>query len=103
PETPEYVDVSDAGWRAVLAARPGIAGPTQLVVHDMEADLAAGPDGPRYEDLLPAKLALDAWYVRKASPMLDALVVVALVERFLLGRRRTAVHRRLERDIGSGV
>jgi lipopolysaccharide/colanic/teichoic acid biosynthesis glycosyltransferase len=37
PETPTLVDVGDPAWRRVLAAKPGIAGPTQLIVHDWES------------------------------------------------------------------
>ena len=39
PETPVYVDLDDARWQAVVTARPGIAGPTQVLIHDFEAGL----------------------------------------------------------------
>jgi lipopolysaccharide/colanic/teichoic acid biosynthesis glycosyltransferase len=87
PEAAEFVDDS-AAWRAVLAARPGMAGPTQVVVHHVEAGLVDGPDGPtRYRaEVLPAKLAVDRWYLASASPWLDAQVVAAVADRFVFRR-----------------
>ena len=95
PETPEYVDADDPRWPAVLQAPPGIAGPTQLLVEEWEAEALTGPHaGDVYRDqVLPVKLAVDAWYVANASPRVDAAVVWSLVERFVLHRRITAIHR----------
>jgi lipopolysaccharide/colanic/teichoic acid biosynthesis glycosyltransferase len=99
PETPSYVDFDDARWHRVLAARPGIAGATQVVIHDYEAGLGAD-DLQRYEaEMLPVKLAVDEWYLAHASLRVDLLVAWALAERFVLRRRTTALHRRLERDV----
>jgi lipopolysaccharide/colanic/teichoic acid biosynthesis glycosyltransferase len=100
PEAPDWVDDSPA-WQEVLAVRPGIAGPTQLIVAEWERELiAAASDGSAYvSDVLPVKLAIDAWYVRHASPRFDALVISSLVERVALRRRA----RRLEALIGSNV
>jgi lipopolysaccharide/colanic/teichoic acid biosynthesis glycosyltransferase len=96
PETPAYVDQDDPRWQVVLRARPGIAGPTQALVHDWEehllADAAAGDDV--YGDLvLPLKLAVDEWYVRNASPLADLVVIASLFERFVGGRAVTWAHR----------
>ena len=95
PETPEYVDERDPRWQAVLAAKPGIAGPTQLLIHDYEAKhLDGGPE--RYVDeILGIKLAIDAWYLEHASPMVDVLVAVAAVQRFGFGKRTTVLHHRV--------
>ena len=99
PETPEYVDLDDARWRRVLRARPGIAGATQVVIHDYEAGLGIN-DLERYEaEMLPVKLAVDEWYLTHASLLIDGLVALALVERFVLRRRTTALHRRLTREV----
>lgn len=99
PETPVYVDLDDARWQAVVRARPGIAGPTQVLIHDFEAGLAVD-DLKRYEaEMVPVKLAIDQWYLREASLAVDLLVVRALVERFLLRRPMTTLHHRLEREI----
>ena len=100
PEAPEFVDPDDDGWRAVLAAPPGIAGPTQLAVGDWERDIiTASPDGSAYErEVVPVKVAIDRWYVENASPAVDAMVAVGLAQhlagrpaRHLLGRIRAAV------------
>lgn len=83
PEAPEFIDGADPRWQAVLAAPPGMAGPTQLVVNDWERDvITAAPDGSAYlDEVVPVKLAIDAWYVRRASLGLDLRVTVALVGR----------------------
>ncbi|MGH9013047.1 MAG: sugar transferase [Acidimicrobiia bacterium] len=96
PETPAYVNQEDPRWQAVLRGRPGIAGPSQVLVHDWEdhllADAAPGDDV--YGDLvLPLKLAVDEWYVTNASPLADLVVIAGLVERFLGGRTVTWAHR----------
>jgi lipopolysaccharide/colanic/teichoic acid biosynthesis glycosyltransferase len=96
PETPAYVDQDDPRWQAVLRVRPGIAGPTQALVHDWEEHLLADapPGDDVYGDLvLPLKLAVDEWYVRNASPLADLVVIASLVERFVLGRTVTWAHR----------
>lgn len=99
PETPSLVDTDDARWRAVLAVRPGITGPTQLVAEQWEADvLDEGGHVDRYRlEVLPVKLAVDRWYVEQASPWVDLVVAWSMVERFVLGRSCTAVER-LVRD-----
>lgn len=99
PETPVYVDLDDPRWQAVVQAVPGIAGPTQVLIHDFEAGLAIG-DLKRYEaEMVPVKLAIDQWYLTHASPFIDALVLWALLERFAARRSTTALHRRLEREV----
>jgi len=92
PEAPEYVNDTDPGWRAVLAAPPAIAGPTELAVGDWERDvITAAPDGSVYEsEVLPVKVAIDRWYVEQATPAIDMRVVLGLVQR-LVGRTASAV------------
>jgi lipopolysaccharide/colanic/teichoic acid biosynthesis glycosyltransferase len=101
PETPELVDRTDDRWAAVLAARPAIAGPAQVVVHRFEAAIVDGPDGEeRYvREILPAKLAVDRWYLRAASPLLDLFVIGAIAHRFLFRRPGG----RLERRVAAAV
>lgn len=104
PEAPEYVDATDDDWRAVLAAPPGIAGPTQLAVGDWERDIiTAAPDGSAYErDVVPVKVAIDRWYVEQASPGIDALVVVSLARR-LAGRPVGALLERIRAGVPDAV
>ena len=87
PEAPAFVDLTDPMWQVVLSAPPGIAGPTQLVVGDWErGSIDADADGSTYREVvLPVKLAIDAWYLRSASPGTDARVLLALVRRILPG------------------
>lgn len=101
PETPELVDPDDPRWHHILRVPPGITGATQLLVHDWEEEVLAGTGHvERYrDDVLPVKLAIDAWYVRRGTPLLDAAIVVAMVERFVLGRRETVVHRWVRREV----
>ena len=100
PEAPEYVDATDDDWRAVLAAPPGIAGPTQLVVGDWEREIiTASPDGSAYErDVVPVKAAIDRWYVENASAAVDALVAVGLAQH-LLGRMPAPLLERVHRCV----
>lgn len=101
PEAPEFVDEHDASWRHVLRAKPGIAGPTQLLVYHWEACVVSGPGGERdYRDVvLPVKLAIDQWYVRRASPWVDALVIASLVQCLLGGSRETLISVRVRRAV----
>ena len=101
PETPSLVDPSDPRWARVLAVAPGITGPTQLVVERWEAAALGRDDAVEVyaAEILPVKLAVDAWYVAAASPVVDALVAWSMVERFLLGRELTAVERRVRRAV----
>lgn len=100
PEAPEFVDTTDPAWQAVLEAPPGIAGPTQLAVGDWERDvITAAPDGSAYEhDVVPVKVAIDRWYVERATPMLDVAVVVGLLQH-LLGATPEPLLRRVRAEV----
>jgi lipopolysaccharide/colanic/teichoic acid biosynthesis glycosyltransferase len=101
PEAPEYVDNNDLRWKRLLQVPPGIAGPTQLVVSDWERHLiAADPDGPAYRDVvLPAKLAIDQWYVESMSFTRDLGVAMALLKRLLCGDEATRMRQRVAREV----
>jgi len=69
PEDPRYVDLGDPLHRRVFGVRPGITGPTQLQYRD-EATLLAGSDDPDRlyrEEILPAKLRMDAEYLDRRT------------------------------------
>jgi lipopolysaccharide/colanic/teichoic acid biosynthesis glycosyltransferase len=77
PEDPTFADMSDPLHRRVFSARPGITGLAQLAFHD-EADRLVGPDAERrYRDeILPAKLRLDAEYLDRRSTLLDLQILI---------------------------
>lgn len=89
PEDPRYADLQNPLHREVFAAKPGITGLTQLLYVD-EARLLTGADPEqRYRDeILPAKLRLDAAYLRHRSTRLD-LWILAQTPLAILGRRPT--------------
>lgn len=105
PEAPEYVDLDDPQWQEVLAAPPGMAGPTQLVVNDWERQVITElPDGSGYEHkVVPVKLALDRWYLRRSSPRIDALVAVTLVRRFLPGTESYTLRKLVRAEVPESV
>jgi lipopolysaccharide/colanic/teichoic acid biosynthesis glycosyltransferase len=80
PEDPRFVDLSIPLHRRVFTARPGITGPTQLAFRDESAWLV-GPDAERrYRDeILPAKLRVDADYLSRRSTMLDLRILARTV------------------------
>lgn len=102
PEAPAMVDLSDARWTDVLRVPPGITGATQIVVHAWEEDLLGG-GGDHVEryvaDILPVKLAIDRWYVRRGTPALDLAIVISMAERFILRRPVTVVDRWVRREV----
>jgi lipopolysaccharide/colanic/teichoic acid biosynthesis glycosyltransferase len=95
PETPALVDHDDPRWARVLAARPGITGPTQLVVERWESErLQDGSQEDVYRsEILPVKLAIDAWYVEQGTVLTDLQVGWSMLERFVLHRSDTWVGR----------
>jgi lipopolysaccharide/colanic/teichoic acid biosynthesis glycosyltransferase len=101
PEAPEFVDLDDPRWRHILQAPPGLAGPTQLMVNEWERQhISAAPDGSDYVPIvLPVKLAIDEWYVRRASLRLDATVALALVRRLLPSLPSTHLADRVCREV----
>lgn len=92
PEDPRYVDRDDPLHREVFAARPGITGPAALAYRHEEALLAeltlemahgegretstTGDLDRAYRDIvLPAKLSLDAEYLRTRSTRGDLVIL----------------------------
>lgn len=84
PEDPGFVDLTDPLHRRVFMARPGITGLAQLTFHD-EADQLAGQDAERRyrEQILPAKLRLDAEYLDRQTTLLDLRILVRTVRTVL--------------------
>jgi lipopolysaccharide/colanic/teichoic acid biosynthesis glycosyltransferase len=84
PEDPRFVDLSDPHHRRVFMARPGITGLAQLRYRD-EALLLTGPDFERRyrEEILPAKLLLDAEYLEMRSMWVDLRILVQTISAVL--------------------
>jgi lipopolysaccharide/colanic/teichoic acid biosynthesis glycosyltransferase len=80
PEDPAYVDLSSPLHRRVFSARPGITGLAQIEFHD-EAHHLVGPDADRRyrEEILPAKLMLDAEYLGRRTTLLDLQILLKTV------------------------
>lgn len=97
PEAPEYVDLDADAWRAALAARPGIAGPTQVVIHGWEARLASIE--AYVGEVVPRKLEVDRWYAEHASPVVDLDVLRSVLRSVVAPDQETPVHRRLTREL----
>ncbi len=100
PEDPRFVDDSEE-WQRALAARPGIAGVTQVIASDWERRNLDGEDAEqKYRQIaMPAKVLVDGWYVENASPRLDGAVLVSLAMQFLGGSSTTPVHRTVTRAV----
>jgi lipopolysaccharide/colanic/teichoic acid biosynthesis glycosyltransferase len=87
PEDPRFVDFADPLHREVFSARPGLTGLAQLVFVDEASSIdPANPEGHYRDAILPAKLQLDAAYLRNRTTRLD-LWILAQTPRAILGRR----------------
>jgi lipopolysaccharide/colanic/teichoic acid biosynthesis glycosyltransferase len=69
PEVPEYVQIEEPVWQAVLQVRPGVTDVASLVYRDEEKLLgtSADPNALYRETVLPSKLALNLGYLRSRS------------------------------------
>lgn len=95
PEDPKFVDLTHPSWQTALHARPAIAGLTQILAAPWEKAHLNGPDAEAvYANVaVPAKVAVDAWYVENASPSIDWAIVTSLANHFLFGATKTVAHR----------
>lgn len=84
PEDPVFVDLSVPLHRRVFSARPGITGLAQLAFHD-ESKRLSGPQAERRyrEEILPAKLRLDAAYLDRRTTLLDLQILLRTVRTVL--------------------
>jgi lipopolysaccharide/colanic/teichoic acid biosynthesis glycosyltransferase len=91
PEVPKFILWDDEKQKQVLEARPGLTDPAILHGHFDEAALLEGQANPEeyYARVLaPAKLALNADYVRNRSIWLDLTILAGTAAR-LLGVRQS--------------
>ena len=95
PESPKYVAEWTDEERAILAFRPGITGPTQIVYIDEEEQLVGDPDAMYEAELMHAKLAVDLDYVREFTLRRDlGIMWRTLVGILSAGERRSNRPRR---------
>ena len=89
PEDPAFVDMTNPLHRRVFTAKPGITGLAQLQFHD-EAELLIGVDPERHyrDEILPAKLRLDAEYLDRRTTLLDLEILLRTIGA-VLGRPST--------------
>ena len=69
PEVPEYVELREPVWQAVLSVKPGITDLATLLHRDEERLLACVDNPEKYyrEVLLPSKLALSRHFIETAG------------------------------------
>lgn len=79
PEIPEIVNLYDAGQKKVLAVKPGLVGPNQIVWRNEKNLLPENVDDVEsyyVKHILPEKLARDLRYVEAANFFLDLKYLV---------------------------
>jgi lipopolysaccharide/colanic/teichoic acid biosynthesis glycosyltransferase len=77
PESPRYVAHYTEEQRAVLAVRPGITGPSQVLFrHEEHLLRAPAPELYYLTVIMPAKLAIDMEYVRSYSLWGDIKIII---------------------------
>jgi lipopolysaccharide/colanic/teichoic acid biosynthesis glycosyltransferase len=90
PEVEKFVRLYTPEQRAILRAKPGLAGMAQLLFPG-EAELLRGcsdPDAAYVERLMPRKLALDLEYERSRTPAKDFVLMAKLVLMVLRANHR---------------
>ena len=81
PEVPQYVDIHNPLWRAVLKARPGITDPASIKYRDEESVLAKAENPIDFYErvLLPTKLALNVAYLEKQTVWSDVQMILQTI------------------------
>lgn len=85
PEVPQFVDIADPVWQSLLLVKPGITDLASLVHRHEEEILAGTADPERYyrDVVLPAKLALNFYYLQNRNFWRD-LKLIMLTARYSL-------------------
>ncbi len=88
PEVPEYVDVGDPRWAAILQVRPGLTDPVTVLLRDEEGLMATQRDPETYyrQTLQPLKLAGYQDYLQRRSWRSDIGVIWNTIRALLPGR-----------------
>lgn len=85
PEVPRYVELYSDQERQILAYRPGITSPASIEFSNESEILAQQSDPENYyrTELMPAKIARDLTYSRRATAWSDCLIIVKTVVRLI--------------------
>ena len=93
PEDPEFVERFRDDYAEILGAKPGITGLSQLAfAKESEIIDVDDPVQDYVSRLLPQKIALDRYYARHRSLLLDVKILYWTAAAVIL-RRNVAVHR----------
>jgi lipopolysaccharide/colanic/teichoic acid biosynthesis glycosyltransferase len=78
PEVPEYVELQEPIWQAILQVRPGVTDLATLLYRDEEKLLgtASDPNALYRETVLPAKLIMNLAYLKSRSVWRDLNLIV---------------------------
>lgn len=97
PEDPAFVGLHPEQYAAIVSARPGITGLSQLAFANEPEILAADDRVNDYiERILPQKMQLDQLYVERRSLLMDLQILAWTLVSVAL-RKDAAVHRRTGR------
>jgi lipopolysaccharide/colanic/teichoic acid biosynthesis glycosyltransferase len=108
PEVPKFVECYPDEWTRVLSVRPGLVGPSQLLLRN-ESELfpdSCGDVEEYYaEHILPKKLAIDGAYAAGHSLVSDLVLLMRTIPVTLGGvlTRRTLVNRRWQAVNAAGL
>ncbi len=103
PEVPEYVQLGEPIWQAVLQVRPGVTDLATLLFRDEEKLLGASGDPHTFyrETVLPEKLVLNLGYLRFKSFRRDLMLILLTIRYSLFPDRFDPDL--IKRTLGTGV
>jgi len=83
PEVERYVEMFRREYSELLQVRPGITDPASIIFRDEQQELASGNvEGEYVSRILPKKLELSLWYMRRRTFFSDLGILI----RTVLGR-----------------
>jgi lipopolysaccharide/colanic/teichoic acid biosynthesis glycosyltransferase len=103
PEVPEYVQLEEPIWQAVLQVRPGVTDLATLLFRDEERLLSSSGDPNTFyrETVLPEKLILNLGYLRSKSFRRDLMLILLTIRYSLFPDRFDPDL--IKRTLGTGV
>jgi lipopolysaccharide/colanic/teichoic acid biosynthesis glycosyltransferase len=103
PEVPEYVQLEEPIWQAVLQVRPGVTDLATLLFRNEEKLLGSSGDPNTFyrETVLPEKLVLNLGYLRSKSFRRDLMLILLTIRYSLFPDRFDPDL--IKRTLGTGV